>query len=266
MIIILLLIEDLLMRYNYDLRRKNYFNMIGNKYGRLTVLDFAEDYISSRGSHLCQFLCLCDCGKQVIVQAANIKNGSTKSCGCLVKEHINRLNAKGHEHNKKYNEYDLSGEYGIGYTRKGDEFYFDLEDYDKIKDICWVKGTGGYITGRIPAQKKNIEMQRFIMGVTDHNVCVDHIITERKNDNRKQNLRIVTKKENNINRRMMSNNTSGVIGVRWDKNSNKWEASIGINKKTIHLGEYEDKEDAIKARKEAEIKYFGEYRYRGGKL
>ena len=35
------------------------------------------------------------------------------------------------------NVYDLSGEYGIGYTLKGEEFYFDLEDYDKIKDYCW---------------------------------------------------------------------------------------------------------------------------------
>ena len=37
---------------------------------------------------------------------------------------------------KKYNTYDLSGEYGIGYTSKGEEFYFDLDDYDKIKDYC----------------------------------------------------------------------------------------------------------------------------------
>ena len=38
---------------------------------------------------------------------------------------------------KKYNTYDLSGEYGIGYTTKGEKFLFDLEDYEKIKDYCW---------------------------------------------------------------------------------------------------------------------------------
>ena len=37
----------------------------------------------------------------------------------------------------KTNKYDLSGEYGIGYDSNGQKFYFDLEDYDKIKNYCW---------------------------------------------------------------------------------------------------------------------------------
>ncbi|WP_368488451.1 hypothetical protein [Clostridium sp. BJN0013] len=37
----------------------------------------------------------------------------------------------------KYNTYDLTGEYGIGYDAKGNIFYFDLEDYDRIKDFYW---------------------------------------------------------------------------------------------------------------------------------
>ena len=48
-----------------------------------------------------------------------------------------------------------------------------------------------------------------------------------------------------------------------DKNRNKWIAQITVNYKNIHLGRYENIEDAIKARKEAEVKYFGEYRYKG---
>ena len=44
---------------------------------------------------------------------------------------------------KKYNKYDLTGKFGIGYTSKGEEFYFDLEDYDKIKNHLWYKDKDG---------------------------------------------------------------------------------------------------------------------------
>ena len=46
--------------------------------------------------------------------------------------------SKAIDYNKKSNIYDLSGEYGIGRaSNTNQEFYFDLEDYDKIKDYCW---------------------------------------------------------------------------------------------------------------------------------
>ena len=78
-------------------------------------------------------------------------------------------------------------------------------------------------------------------------------------DNRKNNLRFVTFNENARNAGMKSNNTSGYIGV--SKYKNKWLSRICFNKEIIHLGYFKEKEDAIQARKEAEIKYFGEYRY-----
>lgn len=53
-----------------------------------------------------------------------------------------------------------------------------------------------------------------------------------------------------------SNNTSGCKGVSFYKNSKKWVARICISGETIFLGQYYNKEDAIKARKEAEEKYF----------
>lgn len=238
----------------------------GLKFNKLTVLERVEDYIVSNGDHLSQWLCLCDCGNLVIAKGSHIKTGKTKSCGCALQDHLTKLNMNRKGHIRKPNKYDLSGDYGIGYTSKGEEFYFDLEDYEKIKKICWVVGTGGYITGHIPGENRNIEMQRYVMGVTEHDICVDHIITENKNDNRKQNLRLTTKKENNINRKMMSNNKSGVIGVHWDKRVKKWKAAIGLNRKTIVLGYYEDINEATRVRKEAEIKYFGEYRYKGKEI
>lgn len=56
---------------------------------------------------------------------------------------------------------------------------------------------------------------------------------------------------------IQSNNTSGYKGVCWNKKSNKWYAQIRVNKKRIHLGSFTNIEDAIKARKEAEEKYWG---------
>jgi hypothetical protein len=58
---------------------------------------------------------------------------------------------------------------------------------------------------------------------------------------------------------MQCNNTSGVAGVTWDKKNNKWKAQIHINRKTKYLGLYNTKEEAIEARRQAEIEYFGEF-------
>lgn len=58
------------------------------------------------------------------------------------------------------------------------------------------------------------------------------------------------------NTRLRKTNKSGFKGVRWHKASNKWISTIGYNGKEIHLGVFSEKEDAIKARKEAENKYF----------
>ena len=67
--------------------------------------------------------------------------------------------------------------------------------------------------------------------------------------------------QNQMNRvNLPSNNTSGVIGVWWNKQLKKWQAMIYYYGKSKHLGYFINKEDAIKVRKEAEIKYFGEFR------
>lgn len=158
---------------------------------------------------------------------------------------------------KKYNEYNLSGEYGIGYTFKGEEFYFDLEDYTKIKDYCWCIDAYGYVRGN--TKKSKIKFHRLITNCSD-DMVIDHINHNRA-DNRKLNLRICSQHENNMNKGIAPNNTSGITGVFWNKKLNKWGATIGFKGKNIHLGVFDDFEDAIKVRKEAEEKYFGEYSY-----
>jgi hypothetical protein len=162
------------------------------------------------------------------------------------------------------NTYDLSGEFGIGYTLKGEEFYFDLEDYDKIKDFYWVISVDGYVVHQQRYYKnkvvqKSALMHRLILNITDKKFVADHIISENKNDNRKSNLRVATYSENNFNMRTSKSNTSGCKGVSMDKRSGKWEVYIGINYKRKFLGYFSEFEDAVKARKDAEMVYFGEF-------
>lgn len=225
-----------------------FINLMGQKFGRLTVIKRADDYISPNGYKATMWLCKCDCGNEIIVRTSDLRSKRTKSCGCLWKDaHYKSF--------KKYNKYDLSGEYGIGYTSNGKEFYFDLEDYDLIKDYCWAIRKDGYVIS-----DKTL-LSRLVMGNPD-GLEVDHIHGKfTRNDNRKSNLRIVTKSKNAMNVAIKKNNTSGIVGVGWNKKRNKWRAYITINNKMKELGCFDNINDAIKARKEAEEKYFGEYSY-----
>lgn len=163
--------------------------------------------------------------------------------------------------NRKYNTYDLSGEYGVGYSEDGDIFYFDLEDYDKIKDYYWTKrGMDRHFKSEI--NHKTVLLHRFIMNVDNNdNLVIDHINTHHPEDNRKANLRIVTNSENQMNRKIGKNNTSGIKGVSWSNKSKLWRARIVINYQEINLGYFKKFDDAVNARKEAEEKYFGKYSY-----
>ncbi len=162
---------------------------------------------------------------------------------------------------RKFNKYDLSGEYGIGYSPKGEEFYFDLDDYDKIKDYYWQFNNRGYAYFVFRRNKKNIKvfLHRLILN-PESDMTVDHINGVR-HDNRKTNLRIATPEQNNYNRRMLDSNTSGCTGVTWIKERNRWRASLEYKGKKIGLGFYRNFEDAVKARRAGEDKYYGEYSY-----
>jgi len=224
-----------------------FIDLTDKQFGRLTVIKRVEN--SKNGCS--KWLCKCDCGNPngIIVFGTGLTSSNTQSCGCLKKERTSKAK-------KKYNTYDLSGEYGIGYTFKGEKFFFDLEDYDKIKSYCWWKDIGGYITTKI--NKKLIRMHRLIMNCPK-NMDVDHIF-HNTYDNRKEFLRIVTESQNNMNVSLKSNNTSGVTGVSWHTRDEKWIVQINIDGKQIHLGYFDDFNEAVRIRKDAEIKYYGEYR------
>lgn len=83
---------------------------------------------------------------------------------------------------------------------------------------------------------------------------IDHINGD-GTDNRIENLRSVTRKENNMNKRKQSNNSSGVTGVVKFKRTGKWHAQIQVDGKNNHLGFFDNFNDAVIARKMAEQEF-----------
>lgn len=71
-------------------------NLIGQKFGRLTVIDVADDIVSESGRHTAMWKCLCDCGNETVVRGKCLKSGDTKSCGCLQREEVSRRFSKHH--------------------------------------------------------------------------------------------------------------------------------------------------------------------------
>ena len=233
------------------LHNKYFKNLTGLKFGRLTVLEQAGSRIGKNGKSLIFWKCLCECGNIVEVYAGSLTSGLTTSCGCFQKEKAKENGLK----YKRKNIYDLTQKYGIGYLYNSNKkFYFDLEDYDKIKEYYWVINNKGYvITGG--ANNSNLLMHRLILNVLDDQE-VDHI-NHNTNDNRKENLRIVTRSQNQMNASLRSNNNSGVTGVYFDNTYGCWVSKIQQDV----LGHFANFDEAVKMRKEAEKIYFGEYSY-----
>lgn len=229
---------------------------IGDIFYRWKVIGIGNDRINNNGRIFKTLICECQCKDKIVksIEKRHLLSGSSKSCGCLQKE-------KASIANKKYNVYDLSGEYGIGYTSNTNEpFYFDLEDYDKIKNYSWFKNKRGYINAHDSYNGTIIMLHRLLFNLSNNEpIQIDHINNKHKFDNRKSNLRICTMQENNRNRGLFSVNTSGITGVSFVDKMNKWQSYIYVNYKKIHLGTYENLQDAIIIRLKKEKELFKEF-------
>ena len=220
-------------------------NVIGNKYGLLTVVGFAPTPQHIKNQKTKYVYCDCDCGsKNIVKNLGNITSGLVKSCGC-----INHLRYR-------HNEYQIHNNYVTLYDFKKREFYISIEDLDKVLKYTWF--VNECRDGEVINAQNNIKLHRFIMNVNDSNMDVDHI-NHNRSDNRRENLRVTSPNLNNLNKGLKSNNTSGCTGVF--KSKNKWASRITVDKKVINLGTFINFEDAVAVRKAAEEKYFGEYSY-----
>lgn len=156
------------------------------------------------------------------------------------------------------NLFEDMGDYYLMYDKNNNCCLIDKDDYNKISRGYWGKyKDSNYFCGNINGEK--LWLHRYIMNAK-RGEYVDHI-DGNFDDNRKINLRICNNAENNRNRGLQKNNTSGYSGVGWAKREQKWRVRIKVDGKEKHLGYFDNKNDAILAKKHAEEKYFREFSY-----
>lgn len=219
-------------------------DLTGETFGSLTVIERAPNQlVGKKKKSRVAWLCKCECGNEVEVTSLNLRSGNSKTCGC------------GKGLHKKDNDYKERDGYMVGISSNGQEFLFDKEDFEKVKDYCW-RVTGGYVEAKRRKTGENVRFHRLVTGYKSQDV--DHI-NRNPLDNRKRNLRPATRAQNNANAGLSKNNSSGVVGVHFDKTRKKWVAQIGVDYSNVNLGRFESKEGAVAARKIAELEYFGEY-------
>jgi hypothetical protein len=150
----------------------------------------------------------------------------------------------------------------------------DREDYDRLAQYHWhaYKPTGSdrVYAGRWARRGERpdnrdwhkpypIAMHNEIMGRIE-GMRVDHVRPSDTLDNRKSNLRRASAAQNAANSPAPKNNTSGHKGVTWHC-SQRWRAFIKFERRQIHLGMFDVKEEAARAYDAAAIRLFGEFAY-----
>jgi hypothetical protein len=139
----------------------------------------------------------------------------------------------------------------------------DAADFDFLMQwfwhARWVESTKSYYALRTDSKGRKIFLHREIVGlplgdkrVTDH---INHITL----DDRRANLRIVSRAENNQNMGIASHNSSGFKGVGFHKQTGKWRAYISVSNHYVHLGLHRTREEAYAAYCEAAKQHYGEF-------
>lgn len=165
------------------------------------------------------------------------------------------------------NDYEVRGDVTAIFIVRRDgtrlETLINTSDLSKVKEypntwcVKWDTHVNSYyVLGMLKKEdgsKTSVRLHRFIVDAPN-GMVVDHINHDTL-DNRKNNLRIVTNKQNQQNKKIKRSNTiSGIMGVTYHRHSKKWKCTIKVDGKTHYLGYYHDKKEAEevvkKARKE----------------
>lgn len=209
-----------------------FIDLTGQKFGKLVVV---ERY-SNKGKEI-RWVCKCECGNQSVVMGRNLRNGSTKSCGCYNSEQPRT--------------------HGMSRTRFYTLWASMLRrcSVDKGKVYEMYKGKG------VDVCPEWREFERFFEDMHDsyrkhtsefgeRNTTLDRIDGDKGYS--LENCRWATYEKQSRNR-SFANEYPGVV---FRKRSGKWRANIGIDGKQIHLGTFETFNEALATRKEAENKYW----------
>jgi len=121
------------------------------------------------------------------------------------------------------------------------------------------KKEAGHRNGKTTfVQMHNAILERSLDRVLGTEEFCDHVDGDGLN-NQRDNLRPCSRAENMRNHKKYSNNTSGQTGVVWRRDLKKWQSRIDVDGNRFHLGYFEEFDNAVGARKDAEEKHFGEF-------
>lgn len=201
---------------------------VGDKYNSLTAIQkLGKD---KHGRYL--FLFLCDCGNEYTAKGTAVKNGYTKSCGCVTKKNIAEANTK----------HGMSDTVLYGRWRG-------------MKARCYSKSYHAYHRyggrGITVCDEWKDDFQKFYDDMADtffEDAQLDRIDNDK--GYYKENCRWVTAKENANNRSTYSNKT-GHTGIYFREKTGKYTAYFYHNRKSIHVGTYFTIEEAVEARAKA---------------
>ena len=210
-------------------------DLTGQKYNLLTAKKFS--CIKNGATY---WFFTCECGKTKEIRSSNVKNGTTKGCGCLINPtgEKSRLYKHGHSRSPEYDAWHNIKERcynkdNIAFANYGGR---GITMCDR-----WLECLNSFINdvGKRPSPKHSI----------------DRIDTNGNYE--PSNIRWTTREVQARNTRVRKDSISGHKGVYFDKTRNKWVCYIFINKKHKEIGRFDTLEDAIATRKAAELKYWG---------
>lgn len=206
--------------------------LTGQKFGRLTVLEKA----GINKNRVILWKCVCACGKIKIVRSVSLRNGHTKSCGCLQKDIIRKIRTT----------------HGMQKTLIYKIWAAMLQRCNNPKDKAY-KDYGGR---GIKVCERWLKFENFFadMGERPENLTIERIDNDK--GYYKKNCGWRSRTEQARNQRMCKPNKTGFTGVSWHKQGRKYQVYITANYKRHYLGLFAKLQEAIKARNQAEQKFW----------